>query len=503
MDKKDFKNLALSSVSRFSYQLALVAVLFFLTPLMIKTLGDYRYGIWALVNIFANYCGYAELGITSAVQRYLAVAVGNNDREEFNNICNNGFFLNIIIAVIITIISIITAVTMNLLEIKDYSLISILVMIMGGNLGLTFLFKSFFSVISAHIRFDIISSVQLFQLILNSALVAMLLLNNFGLVEISLCTLFTTFFANLLYFYFSMRLAKFNLLQFQLINKNTIKKLLGYSGKSFSIQVAEILRFKTDELITAVFISVSLVTPYSVANKLNRTANTFNLSFIGVLNPFFSRYVDNKPEQYRVRLFFLVSKVVIAMSCFIFFSFLLVGFPFLGIWLGDNYTQAYLPMIILAFSYFAGFSQAAGVQYMFSTNTHQHFAYLSIFEGIVNIICSIIFVVVFKLGIVGVALGTLAPVLLTKTYFQPRIASKILNIRLTEYYSFFIINLLKGLLLYIIAGSLILQAQPDSYTEIFLSVFGLGLVAAVHFVLMLGQEVKAPFEKFSSIFRDS
>ncbi|MEI8388990.1 MAG: oligosaccharide flippase family protein [bacterium] len=489
--KSDFKKIVISTISRLSYQFASILTLLFLTPFMIKNIGDYNYGIWVLVTIFVNYLGYTELGVSSAIERNLAVAIGDKNKEEFNKVHNNGLFLNFIILFLVLIITFLIIAAITLIHFKEYKLVSILILIMGINLALCFPFKSFISIISANIRFEIISSIMSIQLLINSLMIFVLLSKGYGLISLALATLTATFFSNLLYFIFAIKLFDFLPFDFSLINKDTIKKLLGFSRKTFIVQIADILRSKLDEMVIGTFISVKMVTTYSIANKLNSSANNFSLSFLGILNPLFSKYINIKSNDERVKLFFLISKPVILLSSLVFFGFLFLGYPFIKIWMGVHYLKAYYPLILLAAGYFIALSQSVGVNYMFSTNTHQYFAYISILEGVSNLIFSLVFVIYFKMGIIGVALGTFVSIFLVKTFVQPFVVSKILQIKVSEYYYFFIKNISIGLILYSLAGLLVLQINIDGYLKIFGIALCFVLIALIHFTFMLNNEEKS------------
>lgn len=186
-------------------------------------------------------------------------------------------------------------------------------------------------------------------------------------------------------------------------------------------------------------------------------------------------------------MFFLSSKIVIVMAFFVFFNFLFLGKPFIRLWLGEKYIAAYNPLVILALSYLVAYMQAVGVNYMFSTNKHQYFAYTSIFEGISNLVLSIMFVTCFKLGITGVALGTLIAILITKVLIHPFIISKILKIRAFDYYSFFIRSAILGTALFTIAGLPSIKFNINNYFEIAIISCVFVLIAILFLFLLLNK----------------
>jgi O-antigen/teichoic acid export membrane protein len=478
------RDIVVSTFSRFSYQILSIVTIFFLTPFTIKTLGDYNYGIWVLVNIFVTYCSYTELGINSAVERELAVATGKNDKEEFNRVFSAGIFLNVITFIVITIISALFAFICHIMKFKDYSIISYIGFLMGISLGVNFLFRCFSSILSANIRFDLISIVNTVQLIIQTSLTIYFLITSPSLVSLTYALLISTIASGFLFLFYAKKVTVFAL-DIKLINKNIIKKLFNYSGKTFLAQIAEIFRSKLDELVTAAFISVNMVTTYSIANKLNGVVNNIRVSSVSVFTSFLSKVFAIKNKQERVELFFFLSKPMLAVSFICFFGFFFLAKSFIELWVGKSYSIAYYPTIILGLGYFIGYIQAIGVSYMYASATHHYFGVMSIAEGILNFIFSIIFVTVFKLGIIGVALGTLVSMLISRVIAQPIIVSRILEIKTLDYYKFFIVNSVKGLLLYGITGFIIKKITINSYLEIlYLSLFLL-IVSVLHFVMML------------------
>src|ERR1017187_8462940 len=59
-------------------------VTFFLTPFVLTSLGDTRYGIWALVNGLTGYYGLLDLGLRSGLTQYLTRHLANRDFRAIN-----------------------------------------------------------------------------------------------------------------------------------------------------------------------------------------------------------------------------------------------------------------------------------------------------------------------------------------------------------------------------------------------------------------------------------
>ena len=62
-----------------------LAVGFFLTPYIITHLGKTGFGIWTLVGSIIGYYGVLDLGVSSAITRYVARYAGLKDYNALNH----------------------------------------------------------------------------------------------------------------------------------------------------------------------------------------------------------------------------------------------------------------------------------------------------------------------------------------------------------------------------------------------------------------------------------
>ena len=59
---------------------------FFLTPYLLHHIGDVEFGLYTLVTTVTGYYGLFDLGVRSAVLRFVSRALALNDREEINRV---------------------------------------------------------------------------------------------------------------------------------------------------------------------------------------------------------------------------------------------------------------------------------------------------------------------------------------------------------------------------------------------------------------------------------
>ena len=72
---------------------------FFLFPFVVGRLGKEAYGIYAIVMTITGYFGLFDMGVASALTKYVAEYKGKNDELMINKIINVSFFFYLIISI--------------------------------------------------------------------------------------------------------------------------------------------------------------------------------------------------------------------------------------------------------------------------------------------------------------------------------------------------------------------------------------------------------------------
>ena len=469
-----------------SFALALAST-FLLTPFMIDKLGAQEFGLWVLITMVTSYFALSELGISSAVQNHLSVYIGRKDPVGYRRIFSNACLLYVLVAIVVLVLILLTIGVLALFKpfSTDAHLILVLLLLTGTNLAVSFLAYPFGSVLTSHLRLDITGALACLQIVGTSGLTFVVLADGYGLIAVALVTLAVGIATALGLVVAARSIAPSVRFHRDEINRDDIMSLFRYGGKTVVVQVADLLRFRVDEVVTGAFISVNAVTHYSVANRLATAPNSLVLKVQGILNPLFAQYVGME-EGARLRaVFLLTSKLWGAMAVFVFASLVTLGKPFIMLWVGPQFDDAVIPMILLAASYLVARMQGPLVSLFYATNTHHRFAYISLGEGIANLLLSIMFVVVFNMGLNGIALGTLLPMLVSKLAVQPFLASRLVGGRPTEQYALLARIALTGGLVY---GTLYLAMMPlqvVTYAQLLIGISILMVACGVHILLVL------------------
>lgn len=437
-----------------------VVVAFFLSPFIIHTLGDRLYGFWTLIATFIGYYGLLDFGLSTAVGRHMAGALGSKDDEEIKRLYNTALpiftgigFVALLITIVIVLIS-----PLLLTDPTEIPVFRIVILILGFNMVIDFLSRVFIGSLHAQMNFHIVSIIGIAALFVRSSLIVLALNAGYQLIALALISFCTGAAAKfLLYYYAKKKLPSL------IINKNhfnfaTAHKLFSYSFYMMISQVANQLRFHADAFVIASFLNLSLVTHYGIAGTLITYFNQLIGTIMSVFNPLFSQQeAGQTPLKMQTTLYF-ATRISVGTSSFIGFGMIAWGSPFIERWMGVDYLDAYPCLVVLVIGMLSFLWQLPAHSFLYATSKHKILAILNLIEGIANLCLSL--VLVRHYGIFGVALGTFFTLIISKMIAFPVFFARVTPFVYFEY--------MRNLLFYVIICSMSLII-PYFITVFFIS----------------------------------
>ncbi len=427
-------SLKINAISNWVSLVVQVAVGFFLTPFVISHLGQSGYGIWVLVGSFIGYYGLLNLGVGSAISRYVARYSVQGDTKSLNETVNTALAMFCLTGFCAIIISFIIAEPLAIyfkIAPEYFNDFKHLVLILGIATGLSFPSGVFAAMIAARERYVVVNIVNILATLLRTGLTVSILLAGHGLVGLAYPALAATT-VSLIAFIF---LARAVIPEFRLstgsVRGSKLKMLLVYGGFTTIIAIADILRLQIDSIVIGRMIGVTEVGIYGIAAILIRYMLSFVSSGMGVLTPRFAS-LDGANKKDEIKDIFLRALSISSfIACGITMLLVLFGRPFIFLWVGGGFAGSVPVLTILAVSYAFALCQMPGIGLMYALNKHRYYAVATMSEAIANVILSIVLVRYW--GIIGVALGTAIPMLIIKIFIQPMYVSRIAGLQLSSY----------------------------------------------------------------------
>jgi len=467
-DNKSVGNLMFRAavMRNFSFVIAM-AVSFITMPMIIHLLGDNWYGIWVIVGTFMGYFGIIDFGLSSATTRYLALHWKEKKIVEIGKTVTTSFVAFSVISIIVMILSMIAIwQAPEFLDDKSFTpMLRIVLLILAIDMAMTFPVSVYQAVLVTQMRNDLIAFVKMTQAIIKFGLVYWIVYINGTIIHIALMTLGLNILMRV-----SIIIAANNYLPDGALRpvhfcKKALKEYFHFGKFTFLGQIGDMVRFRLDVMVIAGFIGSSLVVPYEIALQLLRISSEASSNVIAGTQPVFTRYfAEGRMDMIQEKLLFL-TRVNVSVSAILSCSLILVARPLIAIWVGPDYLPAFWPLLILAVIAPLGVGQNAATQTFYAMSRHRYYAYINICEAGANLMLSLILVRPY--GIVGVALGTAIPFLLSKIIFVPYYICKFTGLSLSDY----LLNLLKPVGLIFVAEAacfgLVTYYQVDNFWLVF------------------------------------
>lgn len=396
-----------------------VIVAFFLTPFIIHSLGDRMYGFWTLAAAFIGYYGLMDLGLSSAVSRYMAGAAGRGDHQEYSKVFGAALQLYVVLGIVVLAVSVgIAFLAPHFVHnAQDGPLFRDVILILGCSFAISFPVRAYSGLLNAELRLDALALIDIFTLLLRTVLVVVALLAGYRLLALAWVTFFSGLPKIAAYVVLSRRQCPWLRFRLQSGLGRWTKQLLSYGFFALVAQLSDQLRINADAFVITAFVGLAAVTHFRVAGLMVVYFSALMNAVVGSIQPWFSR-MDGAGDQKGVqRTFIFSTKLAIVVASFVGFGFVAWGRPFIQRWMGVSYLDAYPCLVVLALGNVVALGQCPSRFLFYSISKHRVFALINVVDGVLNLALSLW--LVRTMGIFGVALGTFIPEVLVKLIAQP------------------------------------------------------------------------------------
>lgn len=464
-----------------------IVVGFLLTPFIISHLGKTGYGIWTLIGSFLGYYGLLNLGVDSALLRYVARYAEQGDKKGLNETISTAMAMFSCTGVFVIVASFAFATPLaTFFEVAPEHLDNFkhLIWILGISTGLSFPGNVFGTVLTARERYVAFNIVAIGTTVIRACLTVLMLVRGHGLLGVAYATLIVAILRIVINYLLCGYLALWSRINFASAKWRVLSTLLVYGATTSVIIIADLLRFNLDSFVIGKWVGMSEVGIYGIAALLIRYMLRLVAVGMGVLKPRFAA-LDSIEERAKLKRLFLRSLSVSSLLGFgTSMLAIIFGGHFIILWVGEEFAAAIPVLWILAISYAFALSQGPGISLMYALNKHYYFAVASMIEAVANVVISIL--LAQKYGIIGVALGTAIPMLIIKIVLQPIYVSRIMRISYFEYVRPSLVPLIAFLSITILCYRSGIMTNWQDYDIYELAVWGIvvGLIYATIVILV-------------------
>ena len=379
------------------------------TPILTKMLGQAEYGLYSLVASVISYLTILDLGFGSAIVIYTARYRANKDAEKEHKLHGMFFIVYLIIGVIAGILGCILYLNLdkmfgNSMSIQEIKTAKTMMLILTGNLVITFPMSIFSSIITAYEKFVFAKSLNIVRIIISPLItIPLLLLGYKSIAVVTVTTILNiiTLVINMIYCIKKLEIK----LDFTKFNFKLLIEIFSFSFFIFLNVIVDKVNWSLDQFILGAVSGTIAVAIYNIAAQINTIYLSFSTAISGVLLPRITQMETNKATNQDFTEFFIkVGRIQYIIMGLIITGFVLVGKEFMIIWQGEEYLQSYYIACVLMLPVTVPLIQNAGISILQAKNKHKFRTIVFSLIAILNVCISIPLAKIYC-GI-GTAIGT-------------------------------------------------------------------------------------------------
>jgi len=390
-----------------------MVITFIMTPIYVRMMGHYDFGIREIVMALAGYMGLLTIGMHPTISRYVSMHNAQNDRDAVFSV----YICSMIFMAFVGLLSAIVFFAWGIFyphwlgegngDIDKYRAFLFIV-------GVKLLFQFPTTVTAAFLeglqRFYFKNFINMLFGVLTAVLCYIFMTpDNALLLFISV----TTAFGVVRLIVFSRILAGRRLgawrLRFSYFSGAKLKEMLFFGSKSFVQGIANKINNASDRIVIGAILGAAAVPAYTIPRTLVNYGNTITMALSQVFMPLFTD-LSAKGEDVRLRkMYLIVSKYTVSLVLAMSVGIGIIGGPFIDVWMQGEFDSDVVNAIIIVLAVYIAVHRLNpfGGHYLTAINKHGFLAKIFPIGALANLAISIWLVI--ELGVVGAALGTLFP----------------------------------------------------------------------------------------------
>lgn len=379
------------------------------TPFLIKMLGQSEYGLYSLINSIIGYLTVLDLGFGNAIIVYTAKYKATNDKKAEDKLLGMFKIVFYVISIIAMVLGAILYFNVNnifgnTMTTVELEKAKVMMIILTFNLGITFMFSIYSSIIKAYEKFTFQKVLAILGTIMKPLIMIPLLFLNFKSIALTLVITFVNVLTLVLNYLYCRDKLKIKL-KFSGFDKVLFKTILGYSIWLFIGEIVDKVNWSVDQFVLGAVSGTIAVSIYSVASQINVLFINLSTAVSGILLPKMSKMIAKKatPEEITNEMI-KVGRIQYYIIFLMASGLVLFGKQFINVWVGNKFIDSYYVALILIIPVCFPLIQNLGLSIMQAMNKYKFKSISTLIMSIINIIITIFLAKIY--GPQGAAIGT-------------------------------------------------------------------------------------------------
>jgi O-antigen/teichoic acid export membrane protein len=387
-----------------------LAVAFFMSPFVVHSLGDARYGVWTLLTSLTGYLGLVDIGVRGGTGRYINYYLGRGEDDEVSNIVTTSLFFYTVISVVVLAASATLAFFFGdifpKIEPEYVREAQWVLLLLGLNVWIGFISSTFSQLLTAAERFDLQMISDVSVLALKTVATIWILLAGRGLVELALVQVGSGLLGCLQVVVLAWRKGPPVRYHWLHVRWRSLREVFGYGLWSFIANATSQLGLFSSSAIIGMLIGSAEITFFGIGATLIGYASTFVSYVTRVIMPDMLK-AGGRGDRGHLR--WLMSKGIRAtmfLAVPILVGFMTLGGEFISVWMGPGYTASARVLTILAAARLGMLANEPVGMTLLALGHVRFCATMTAVQSFFALVVSVGLVLFTDLGIYGVAIGT-------------------------------------------------------------------------------------------------
>lgn len=380
------------------------------TPYMLRMMGQSEYGLYSLVASVIAYLTVLDLGFGNAIVRYTAKFRAEKKTEEQYEMFGMFFLLYLVIGIIAFGIGLglyfnVSTLFGDTMTAVELDRARIMMLLLVANLAFTFPMSIWGSIIQAYEDFVFQKSLNIFRIILNTAVMICLL--HFGYKAVAMVVVQTIFNVLTLVVNFIYCRRKLNIhiyFRFKHFHWGFLKEVAIYSFWIFLNAIMDRVYWSTGQFVLGAMVGTAAVAVFAIAIQLEGMYMQFSTAISSVFLPKVTAMVaTNRSRKEISDLFIRTGRIQYIVLAYILSGFIIFGRQFIELWAGAGYSDAYIISLLFFIPLTVPLIQNLGITILQARNEMKFRSVLYIIIALVSLAMQIVLTRYF--GGIGCAMG--------------------------------------------------------------------------------------------------
>lgn len=407
-------------------------------PLLLQTLGKDEFGFYLFLLSSSDLLYIMDLGLTTGLIQRLSTYYAEQDKSNVQTLLCTAQWLYLGLSLLMLIAGIVLTPYLPHL-IKENSIapdtLKAGFLMLFVEVAIHLLAAYYKSILRANCKYHWTNTIETLHTFLQSLIAIILVTSGFGLLGVLISRVFLSIVHVILCAFKAFHIEN-NAIQGKFTSsKEQMKDLFSVSFHVMLLRISIYLSYGIDDFLIARFVSIGDVAVIGLVRKILSMPSQVCFKIIEGIFPIFARKSATNDIARSRYIFIRLSTLIHFLTWLMFFSLASIYPEVLKLLSAGKILLSeavWLSLIILAYTW-SGIMQMPASDYLMASGFHRFLTVSSIATGLGNFVIS--FLLVQKLGMVGVLLGTLLVQIVQHQFYLIRMACKQLNISFQEYAS--------------------------------------------------------------------